>query len=403
MKSLTRKLRPLPLPSGAAAPEEAGLRCRTREVTWSDLADFTPEWERLTLSVDAPEPFFQPYWILAFSSFVPRGRGATVVTVHDEARLAGILPLVRAPTCFGSIPARTLRSVSGTHSCRFDLVCTENARPPITRAIWDALKADRSWDIIEALNVPASSSFEALQECARTDGFLTAAWPTLRMPYLDLPERDADPFANSPKRYREFRRRLGSYQRKLGEHGKLAFGTETALTGRIFDDFLHLEASGWKRHAGGAILLKPQVRQFYQRALAGASHTGQLRIYWLRLNGRPIAMELGLLLGRCFYSPKAAYDEEFARYSPGHLLTRFIITDLARSGVGRYDFLGPRARHKYVWTDSTRNHAHRYVIRPTFRGRMAHSMLSEIAPRLRQLKYACFGDPQGRETSPTSS
>lgn len=395
MRALARKLPLVSLPSRALAHGGPELQCRIQELAWSELAELTPEWERLSLCLETPEPFFQPYWLLAFSSMVPSARTATVVTVRDRGSLEGILPLIQASNCFGGIRARTLRSLSGTHSCRFDLVCNEQSRGPITRAIWGALQAEPSWDIIEALNVPAGGSFEALQEWARNDGFLTATWPTLRMPYLDLPTQDADPFDNSPKQYRNFRRRLGTYQKRLAQEGNLTYGCQEDLTEGIFDAFLALESSGWKRRTGGAIAQSQQVRQFYLRALAGASQAGHLRIYWLRLKGKPIAMELGLVLNGRYYSPKAAYDEEFSRYSPGHLLTHFIIADLTRNGACRYDFLGPRARHKYVWTDNTRNHAHRFIIRPTMGGRMAHFALSALAPRLRQLKYACFGDPQG--------
>lgn len=238
-----------------------------QDLDWNELAELAPEWEKLALS--APEPFFQPYWLLAFSAMFPAPKKVTVLTVQDPSGLKGILPLTRETTFFNGIPAHTLRSLSGTHSCRFDLVCDERSRLPATRAIWNALRDDPSWDVIEALNVPADGSFQALQDSAREDGFLTAAWPTLRMPYLELPQQNADPFGNSPGRYSSFRRRLETYQRKLARNGKLAFGVHRDFTDRIFYEFLNLEASGWKKHTGGAIAQKPQVRQFYLQALQG--------------------------------------------------------------------------------------------------------------------------------------
>lgn len=378
----------------AAYPESAELEGSMRECSLAEIAENLPHWQQLALAHEAPEPFLQPYWFQSFWEGFAASRKATIVTARDRSGLAGILPLLRTQTFFRGIPARTLRSLSGAHSCRFDLTSRSEALGPVAKTIWHALRQDLSWDIIEALDVPADNSFGALQSLAQEDGFLAATWPTLQMPYLDLPPKNSDPFGNSPKRYRSFRRRLVTLQSRLADCGDLHFQVQPEFTNHAYSEFLALEASGWKSRTGGTIASRPEVQRFYERALTSAFRAGHLRLYSLRLRGRLIAMEIGLLLAGRYYAPKAAYDEGFAKYSPGHLLTRFVISDLVNGGVGRYDFLGPRARHKYVWTEQTRLHANRYIIRPTLRGHTARTLLSTFAPAFRRLKYACFGDPQ---------
>ena len=80
--------------------------------------------------------------------------------------MIGALPLVRRKTFFGGLPARTLHSLSNVHSCRFDLSCASVHRENAAHAIWDVLRADDSWDVIEAQHVPVGGAFESLMKLA---------------------------------------------------------------------------------------------------------------------------------------------------------------------------------------------------------------------------------------------
>jgi hypothetical protein len=92
------------------------------------------------------------------------------------------------------------------------------------------------------------------------------------------------------------------------------------LRGAI-EAFLALEPKSWKGR-GGAPLGADEARAGFARAmLAALASEGRLRIDSLELSGAPIAM--GVILSsknRAFYW-KTAYDEVFAEFSPGVLLT----------------------------------------------------------------------------------
>ena len=387
--------RDCPQPSGDHQNKTRSHYATIEPSVSSDIEKLSPAWQKLVSSGIYAEPFFQPYWFEAYSKSFANTSKYVLLSVYERQDLVGILPVVFKNTVFGVIPMRTLRSMSGIHSCRFDFIVDTTHQEEIARSAWGTLSDNPSWDAIEILNVPEDGAFHKLMKYAKQEGHPTATWSTLHSPYLNLPQNSTDPFEYCPIKYKNYRKRLKGYRKKLEKLGCLRFVQTNQFSESVFSDFLRLESSGWKGKSGGAIACNPLTVEFYRNALVSAGKAGHVRITSMEIDDRTIAMDLGLLTDNRFYcSPKVAYDEEFSRYSPGHVLNQHVITQLVDDGIQRYDFLGPRAHHKYIWTDSVRKHHNCYIFRPTVRGKACHTFITKFAGQLRRLKYKLFGDPQ---------
>jgi CelD/BcsL family acetyltransferase involved in cellulose biosynthesis len=360
----------------------------------SVLTELQSEWEDLLGDTIRNEPFLHPAWFRAYASAFEAGKQIAALTVRRAGTLTGVIPLVRDTRCFGTLPARTLRSLSGKHSCRFDCIVSKQDHSATIEAAWQSLRADISWDVLEALDVPDGGAFEDLSAQAAKDGYLVSKWPTLLSPYLPVSESPADPFIQSPNRYRKARARLQSSLRRLATNGDVAFKCDSSDCRSALHRFVTMEMAGWKGVRGSAIGCSKQAMTFYSQVVEEFAKTGSLRIYTLWLNQTPVAMELGLVVDRTYFAPKATYDEQFASFSPGHLLTRHVISDLAEHGISRYDFLGPRARHKTLWAGEVLPHAHYLIFSPTFLGQLRHIAVDKVAPLLRNAKRRFVPDPQ---------
>jgi CelD/BcsL family acetyltransferase involved in cellulose biosynthesis len=136
--------------------------------------------------------------------------------------------------------------------------------------------------------------------------------------------------------------------------------------------FFELEGRGWKGKAGTAIACSAATREFYTSVARAAAESGYLSLYFLEFNGIPVAGHFGLRHNGCYYLPKVAYDEDYARFSPGQLLVRAIIEDLAKDGPAVIDFLGLMAPWKADWTQEVLPHSSCFIFRKGLRGRMLH-------------------------------
>ncbi|MEO8428393.1 MAG: GNAT family N-acetyltransferase, partial [Verrucomicrobiota bacterium] len=86
------------------------------------------------------------------------------------------------------------------------------------------------------------------------------------------------------------------------------------------NDFIQLEASGWKGKDGSALASEAAHRSFFESAATGAIERDRLMMLALRLNGKPIAMKCNFISGGGSFAFKIAFDGTYSRYSPGMLL-----------------------------------------------------------------------------------
>jgi hypothetical protein len=112
-------------------------------------------------------------------------------------------------------------------------------------------------------------------------------------------------------------------RRRLAELGELESHVAADEPGvaEAAQAYLALERAGWKGRRGTALALDAALRGFFLDATRRFAGAGACRIASLRLDGRPVAAAVALLSGsRAFYW-KTAYDEAYARFSPGVLVT----------------------------------------------------------------------------------
>jgi len=124
--------------------------------------------------------------------------------------------------------------------------------------------------------------------------------------------------ALSHKGAKELRR----LERRLAEAGPLEYAAleHAGQAEQWIADFLELEARGWKGRGASALASTAAGRLFFTRAARAAARHGRLMMLGLRLAGRWIALKCNFVSGEGAFAFKIAYDEDYAKFSPGVLL-----------------------------------------------------------------------------------
>lgn len=143
--------------------------------------------------------------------------------------------------------------------------------------------------------------------------------------------------AISSKHAKELRR----LERRLADEGELAYATLQAdePLDPWFEDFLAIEAKGWKGAEGSAISLRREDTAFFRSVAHQAHAAGRLQLLRLTVGGRIVAMKLNVSSAEASYTLKIGYDEAYARFSPGVLLELFNIKEFetAPAHIARMD------------------------------------------------------------------
>lgn len=275
----------------------------------AELAGLVPDWEALAADAAEPNPFYEPWMLLPALEAYGEGEGLRCVAVWQDGTLAALFPMCLERR-FRGAPLAALRSWRHRNM----LFCAPLVRPRGAAKCIAALLASGLAPLVEFDWIAADGPFYgALVEAAGEAGL---PWMVTDAYARALLARDPRPRFNS-----NMKNNLRRWQAKLRAHGevtpvRLAAGEDLAPW---LEDFIALEASGWKGRAGSAIACRADERQFVTAVFREAHRRGRLLVTGLDLAGRPLARHCMLLAGEGAFTFKIAYDEAHAAASPGIL------------------------------------------------------------------------------------
>jgi CelD/BcsL family acetyltransferase involved in cellulose biosynthesis len=138
------------------------------------------------------------------------------------------------------------------------------------------------------------------------------------------------------KKKRKELKRLSNRLSEMGQVETRRLARREELPGWC-DDFLELEAAGWKGKAGSALACDHHTAQFFREAVEAAFDDGKLDFLRLDLDGRPLAMLANFLAPPGSFSFKIAFDEDYSRFSPGVLIQIDNLAILSRDDIDWMD------------------------------------------------------------------
>jgi CelD/BcsL family acetyltransferase involved in cellulose biosynthesis len=300
------------------------------------LAGFIPAWEELAAHALEPNVFYEHWMLLpALEAYGAREDIGVVLVSSDGAglrpgggSLAGLFPLRltsrfrnlrvsaaslwRHPHCYLGTPLIRAACAVECISALLEWL-RRSARARVLELPWISGDGPFRRLLLEQCNERGLSSWTI-------DGYVRGLW------------RQAAPAASGPRAAvsGELRRQLRRKERRLAERGRvehlvMSRGDDV---GRWIEDFLRLEASGWKGASGTALACSDSGRRYFTEIATAAFRRGRLLMLGLDYQGEPIARRCAFLAGDGSFAYKTAYDERFSSYSPGAILEIDSLTQL---------------------------------------------------------------------------
>lgn len=314
--------------------------------------DLAAAWDRLADDASEPNPFAERWCLQSALHLLDPDRHARLILVRDGSAgpVIGVMPIAPAAR-YGRLP---LRHVTGwAHPNHF-------LGTPLVRAGFESL----FWSILlgwcdaapwarTLLHVPRLTEggplHRALVDVARVRGGEAEVVHREERALLESrlsPEQYWDAAVRAKKR-KELRRQAN----RLAEQGAICFRRWQAgePLDRWIDGFLDLEARGWKGRAGSALASQGDTEAWFRAILSGAAEAGKLDMRALDLGDRPLAMLVNFLVPPGGFSFKTAFDEDYARFSPGVLLQQ---DNLDLLGDPRIDWVDSCAAPGHPMIDS---------------------------------------------------
>jgi CelD/BcsL family acetyltransferase involved in cellulose biosynthesis len=289
------------------------------------LAPYISDWEDLAAEAIEPNPFYESWMLLPALRAFGLDKDLSFVLIfaaHPSLEFAppvlcGFFPLERSH--YRRLPVKMLRFWQHLHC----FLCTPLIRrgygTECLSLFFDWLKSAEAGSAVMEFNfVAGDGPFHQLlvdQLAERASLYFIAEQFTRA---LFRPLDGAENYlqtAISGKRRKELRRQ----EKRLAETGHYEYLELTAreeLEASV-EDFLRLEAEGWKGRAGTAMSANDREREFFRTIVAEAFQRERLMMLSARLDGRTVAQKCNFMAGAGAFAFKIAFDESYAQSSPG--------------------------------------------------------------------------------------
>jgi CelD/BcsL family acetyltransferase involved in cellulose biosynthesis len=306
------------LSPAARARDPARARVSSHQAL-PDLADLPPAaWQDLLARAVEPNPYYDPLWALPVAQHARGYRGARALVAADPQRperLTGFLP-VRSAWRALRWPVPMLVAWNGYVSLTVPALDRDD--PVVAAAGLLAAARARGAHALFLPGIAAEGeAFAALKRAIEQGGGSYRILRSYRRATLDATQ-DAETAlraALGAKKLKELRRQ----RHRLEDEGPVSFAVATAPAdvAQALEDFLALEAAGWKGRRGTALMQHPADAAFVRAAASALAAQGRFLVVSLVRGGRTLASGFVMRAGdrACFV--KIAMDESASRNSPG--------------------------------------------------------------------------------------
>lgn len=294
---------------------------KARIVPVRELSDADIDaWQDLGRRAVEPNPLFEPSCVIAAARHQSFGDEIALAVTEEDNEFRACFP-VREVRRLGKVPYPTVttqvRRMSYLGTPLVDATRGDQATTALISALMRRHRFGRGR--LLALNWLGDDGPVAgyIRSAAADLGLLVGTWEDFERGIL---RRQPDATYERTRR-RNLRHDLNRRRRRFAEE----FGSELSITDRAgepnaIDDYITLEAAGYKADSGVAMMSVEGESEYFRAMCQSFAAEGRLMLPTLEGNGRTLAMEVWLRAGEGLFMIKSSFDEGYARFAPGKQL-----------------------------------------------------------------------------------
>jgi CelD/BcsL family acetyltransferase involved in cellulose biosynthesis len=330
------------------------------------MNDLAAEWNEL-----APPGSVEPWQSFSWNQSAAKANEKTsslrIFTVRKKGKLLAIAPMVLR------------QSEQPLKPWRLDFLGGEYLKEPnrfvgsdpgALNMLVDAISAEQVYPVRLSRILSDNGTLSSIVEKFKNRGWI-AKIAHMPYPYLNLGDDSIKKSLQKDlKRARKKAQKYGTLSLKVisdKEQGNLQ---------QYLKEVLDIEASGWKGHNQTAIIFNNNRKKFFKNYAISAFKDGVLRLLFLMLDGKAVAVQYGVESANAFWLLSIGYNEQYRDFSPGNLLLEESIKYAYQNNLIHYNLLGKDESWTKRWTTTSKDSLILAAYKLNFHGMKA--ILSDI-------------------------
>jgi len=341
------------------------------------LASIRDDWNQIAQESDKLR-FFQCYeWYESYLDTLAEAYSPVYfVLVRQQSSPVGVIPLMRSIRKIAGLRFRSLELINHSHMPLSDGVF---ARSDSDGAILQGLlwrlqrQSEIKWDLVCFTNLLEDGCIKRALESSPIPRLISEA--RTRCNYISC-----IPFDELSNKFsKNFRGNLRKARNKLMNLSGVEYISvrRQPQLDQALDEFLEVEASGWKGAMSEQTAIKLDLRltNFYRSLSETFSPVDACEINLLKADGRCLAGQFCLVVGDTSYILKIGYDESYVQLAPGNMLLESSLRRYWREGVVKYLNLVTDTPWHSNWNPLSYTVSNAYVFNATPTGLAAFALL----------------------------
>jgi len=345
-----------------------------------------PMWQAVATESGQTSPFLSHEWFSCCWRAAGPGRRPEALLVEDSTGPVALVPLLHWTGALHGLPVRFVGLLNAPDTAFVDWLIV--GRPePVIEAVMADFRSRTDWDVMSLSSLPASSATAKALPGWLAGRYRWQPLSPLHSPYLTTTGSWEQFWTSTSQR---FKKTVRNVRNRLGKTGTVSVEEHRSVdpASSIFTDLVSVSARSWKASQSVAIANMPGMARFFRELTVHASAKGWLRLWIMRLDGRPVATEYQLEADGRVHALRADFDAAVpGDLSPGtHLSAEIIRALFARDTVYEYDMGPGDDDYKSRWARGAHELGRLRIFRPGMYGTLLHTVEARMLETVRRLR-----------------
>jgi len=334
------------------------------------------EWNELLASSASNCLFLTWEWLYTWWKHLSEDRWLRLITARRDGELVAIAPFVLRSRRWRRLlpfPALEFLGTGCVGSDYLDILIRRGQERAALAALAGSVADGKFMLELSRIRSAAHASELALEVMQR--GWASSRITTDVCPFIDLSGHDWESYLASLGRAHRYnlRRRLRNLEKRWELRFEPVWSEEQRAA--AMRALVALHGRRWHARGSSGAFHTPALVAFHEELSRLALARGWLRLYVLRLDGKPAAALYGFLYNGVFYFYQSGFDPAFHQYSVGLVTMGLAIKSAIEEGANTYDFLRGNEPYKSLWTRTERELARVELYPPGERGALYRQIM----------------------------
>jgi CelD/BcsL family acetyltransferase involved in cellulose biosynthesis len=361
---------------------EGGTIRTTVYHSWAQLEDKIPEWEVILRENPGLSIFSTPEWLGSWWKAFGSDKQMLALAFSSESDgLLGLAPFYvdasRSPA-FARLKLLRLVGDGSEDSDNLELIVKRGHENACAVALVDWLKTASDWNLCVLNTLPSDSVVAtALLRALKSSGWRFRVMTRPRLT-VDLPDQWDEYLArlssNQRSKVRNLRRRLEkAYDLRIFKC------TSSENLSACLETLFELHQKRWQMRSEPGTFAFTTRRRFYFQMARSFLDRKWLELWFLALNGKPVAAQCGFRYRDTVYHLQEGFDPDYAVHRVGFVLRSCVLQQLISEGVRQYDFLAGEGNAKEHWGTRAGNYSDLHFAKPWTRGAAYLTAVAQVS------------------------